>query len=150
VLAKLARDPNRFLATIQIGIILAGFLASATAAVSLAKPIVPLLSFLDGASTAASGALPATATQPTPTWPCGNRCCPACGSTTRHTHKTWMIEDDIPEVAQCDRLGHALHGIRGVYSHTTTAMITVLLNRLQQRWTTAIGTDPDDSTPRAA
>ena len=33
VLARLARDPNRFLATIQIGITLAGFLASATAAV---------------------------------------------------------------------------------------------------------------------
>ena len=37
-LAKLARDPNRFLATIQIGITLAGFLASAAAAVSLARP----------------------------------------------------------------------------------------------------------------
>jgi putative hemolysin len=32
-LARLARDPNRFLATIQIGITLAGFLASASAAV---------------------------------------------------------------------------------------------------------------------
>ena len=42
-LVRLARDPNRFLATIQIGITLAGFLASATAAVSLADPIVPLL-----------------------------------------------------------------------------------------------------------
>jgi putative hemolysin len=50
VLAKLARDPNRFLATIQIGITLAGFLASATAAVSLAEPLVPLLDWLDGAA----------------------------------------------------------------------------------------------------
>ncbi|QSB17353.1 HlyC/CorC family transporter [Natronosporangium hydrolyticum] len=41
VLAKLARDPNRFLATIQIGITLAGFLASATAAVTLAQLILP-------------------------------------------------------------------------------------------------------------
>ena len=32
-LAELARDPNRFLATIQVGITLAGFLASAFAAV---------------------------------------------------------------------------------------------------------------------
>ena len=31
-LVRLARDPNRFLATIQIGITMAGFLASATAA----------------------------------------------------------------------------------------------------------------------
>ena len=49
-LARLARDPNRFLATIQIGITLAGFLASAAAAVSLAKPLVPLLSFLGDAA----------------------------------------------------------------------------------------------------
>ncbi|WP_432982361.1 hemolysin family protein [Dactylosporangium sp. CA-233914] len=45
-LARLARDPNRFLSTIQIGITLAGFLASATAAVSLAEPVEPLLGFL--------------------------------------------------------------------------------------------------------
>ncbi|MEU5948972.1 CNNM domain-containing protein [Micromonospora sp. NPDC047465] len=49
VLARLARDPNRFLATIQIGITLAGFLASAAAAVSLARPLVPLLGALGGA-----------------------------------------------------------------------------------------------------
>lgn len=42
----LASDPNRFLATIQIGITLAGFLASATAAVTLAEPLVEPLSFL--------------------------------------------------------------------------------------------------------
>ncbi len=49
-LVRLARDPNRFLATIQIGITLAGFLASATAAVSLAEPLVPALGFLGGAA----------------------------------------------------------------------------------------------------
>ncbi|MEV4347779.1 hemolysin family protein [Actinoplanes sp. NPDC049596] len=49
-LAKLARDPNRFLATIQIGITLAGFLASASAAVSLAKPLTGPLSFLGSAA----------------------------------------------------------------------------------------------------
>jgi len=49
-LAALARDPNRFLATIQIGITLAGFLASASAAVSLAEPLEEPLSFLGGAS----------------------------------------------------------------------------------------------------
>ncbi|MDQ3661171.1 MAG: hemolysin family protein [Actinomycetota bacterium] len=50
VLAQLARDPNRFLATIQIGITLAGFLASATAAVSLARPLIEVLSFLGDAA----------------------------------------------------------------------------------------------------
>lgn len=49
-LVHLARDPNRFLATIQIGITLAGFLASATAAVALAEPLVPALGFLGGAA----------------------------------------------------------------------------------------------------
>lgn len=48
VLAHLARDPNRFLATIQIGITLAGFLASASAAVSLAGPLVEPLSGVFG------------------------------------------------------------------------------------------------------
>src|SRR6476620_2598539 len=50
VLARLSRDPNRFLATIQIGITLAGFLASATAAVSLSEPLVKPLSFLGSAA----------------------------------------------------------------------------------------------------
>jgi putative hemolysin len=50
VLARLAREPNRFLATIQIGITLAGFLASAAAAVSLAQPLEAPLSFLGGAA----------------------------------------------------------------------------------------------------
>lgn len=40
VLSRLARQPNQFLATIQVGITLAGFLASATAAVTLAQPLV--------------------------------------------------------------------------------------------------------------
>ena len=50
VLGRLTRDPNRFLATIQIGITLAGFLASATAAVSLSQPLVEPLGFLGAAA----------------------------------------------------------------------------------------------------
>ena len=50
VLARLARQPNQFLATIQIGITLAGFLASAAAAVSLAEPLEGPLGFLGGAA----------------------------------------------------------------------------------------------------
>jgi putative hemolysin len=48
VAARLAEDPTRFLATIQIGITFAGFLASAIAAVSLAKPLVPTFENLFG------------------------------------------------------------------------------------------------------
>lgn len=50
VLARLARDPNRFLATIQVGITLAGFLASAVAAITLAEPLVLNLEFLGSAA----------------------------------------------------------------------------------------------------
>jgi putative hemolysin len=52
LVAQLAKDPNQFLSTIQIGITLAGFLASAAAAVALAEPLVPLLGFLGGAAEA--------------------------------------------------------------------------------------------------
>jgi putative hemolysin len=48
LVARLARDPNQFLSTVQIGITLAGFLASAVAAVSLAEPLVEPLAFLGG------------------------------------------------------------------------------------------------------
>lgn len=50
ILAGLARDPNRFLATIRIGITLVGFLAAATAAVLLDEPLVPLMGFLGRAA----------------------------------------------------------------------------------------------------
>jgi magnesium and cobalt exporter, CNNM family len=46
LVARLARDPSQFLSTVQIGITLAGFLASAAAAVSLAGPLVEPLGFL--------------------------------------------------------------------------------------------------------
>ncbi|MFG3603367.1 hemolysin family protein [Micromonospora chersina] len=49
-LIRLAREPNRYLATIQLGITLAGFLASAAAAVSLAEPLVGPLGFLGRAA----------------------------------------------------------------------------------------------------
>jgi len=49
-LVRLARDPNRYLATIQIGITLAGYLASATAAVTLALPLVSALGLLGKAA----------------------------------------------------------------------------------------------------
>ena len=54
LLARLARQPNQFFATIQIGITLAGFLASAAAAVSLAEPLTEPLSFLGGAAEGAA------------------------------------------------------------------------------------------------
>ncbi|MFU8874195.1 hemolysin family protein [Micromonospora sp. SL4-19] len=49
-LVRLAREPNRYLATIQLGITLAGFLASAAAAVSLAQRLAGPLGFLGRAA----------------------------------------------------------------------------------------------------
>src|SRR5215207_6214991 len=54
LVSKVARDPNQFLSTVQIGITLAGFLASAAAAVSLAAPLVEPLGFLGAAARPAS------------------------------------------------------------------------------------------------
>jgi integrase len=69
----------------------------------------------------------------------------------RHTHKTWLIEDDIPEVAQAKRLGHRLPGVRGIYSHVTPAMNQRIIDRLQDRWrATERYTRPADDDPAAA
>lgn len=54
VVARLARDPNRFLATIQIGITLSGFLASAAAAVTLAEPLTPYFGWFGNAADTAA------------------------------------------------------------------------------------------------
>jgi integrase len=51
----------------------------------------------------------------------------------RHTNKTWMIEDEAPEVLRHKRLGHKLGGMR-IYSHVTQPMIDELLGGLQRRW----------------
>jgi integrase len=65
----------------------------------------------------------------------------------RHTHKTWLIEDGIPEVAQAKRLGHRLGGVRGIYSHVTEPMQQRIAHALQQRWqaSTDRPSGPDDT-----
>jgi integrase len=52
----------------------------------------------------------------------------------RHTHKTWLIEDGIPEIAQARRMGHRLPGVRGIYSHVTAVMEHTVADALQHRW----------------
>ncbi|GAA4382925.1 tyrosine-type recombinase/integrase [Actinomadura verrucosospora] len=51
----------------------------------------------------------------------------------RHSHKTWMLEDAIPEVLQAERLGHTVPGIRGVYSHVSDTMRDVICILQPQR-----------------
>lgn len=56
----------------------------------------------------------------------------------RHGHKTWMAEDGIPEILQAERMGHAVGGMRGVYTHVSPAMREQLIEALQVRWETAL------------
>ena len=61
----------------------------------------------------------------------------------RHTHKTWMIEDNVPEVAQAKRLGHRLPGVRGIYSHVSLIVEQRLIDGLQKRWEDTGQPQPD-------
>jgi hypothetical protein len=56
----------------------------------------------------------------------------------RHSHKTWMIEDKIPEVLAELRLGHEIPGIRGAYSHASEQMRQELKDALQARWESSL------------
>ncbi|MCP2170099.1 site-specific integrase [Goodfellowiella coeruleoviolacea] len=59
----------------------------------------------------------------------------------RHSHKTWMIADGIPDVAQARRLGHRIPDkIEHIYSHVAPEVEARLLAALQRRWTTAVST----------
>lgn len=52
--ADLARSPSRYLSALQLGITLAGFLASASAAVELSDPVAASLGFLGGSAQGAA------------------------------------------------------------------------------------------------
>jgi integrase len=52
----------------------------------------------------------------------------------RHSHKTWMAEDGIPEILAEQRLGHKVPGMRGLYAHASDRMRDDLRNALQARW----------------
>ena len=70
----------------------------------------------------------------------------------RHSHKTWMIADLVPEIAQSRRLGHILHDkIQQTYSHVASEVEQRLLDSLQDRWDKAVAnstTDPQRCTYR--
>jgi hypothetical protein len=52
----------------------------------------------------------------------------------RHSHKTWMAEDAIPEILAEQRLGHQVPGMRGLYAHASERMRDELKAALQARW----------------
>jgi len=66
----------------------------------------------------------------------------------RHSHKTWLIADNIPEIAQARRLGHHLaNRLVEVYSHVAPEIETRLLNSLEHRWKQATRHRPTDNRP---
>lgn len=57
----------------------------------------------------------------------------------RHSHKTWMIADGVPEIAQAHRLGHILGDkIQQTYSHVAPEVEHRLLAGLVERWDKAL------------
>ena len=52
----------------------------------------------------------------------------------KHSHKTWMAEDGIPEILAEQRLGHQVPGMRGLYAHASERMRDELTAALQARW----------------
>jgi hypothetical protein len=52
----------------------------------------------------------------------------------RHSHKTWMAENGIPEILAEQRLGHEVPGMRGLYAHASQRMRDDLMAALQARW----------------
>ena len=52
----------------------------------------------------------------------------------RHSHKTWLIADGVPEIAQARRLGHHLQDrIMETYSHVAPEVEQRLLDGLEAR-----------------
>ncbi|WP_304450662.1 tyrosine-type recombinase/integrase [Nocardiopsis sp. YSL2] len=56
----------------------------------------------------------------------------------RHTQRTWLAEDEIPEVARAARLGHKMLGMARVYEHVTPQMRQRVLSALESRWTQSV------------
>lgn len=53
----------------------------------------------------------------------------------RHSHKTWLIADGAPEIAQARRLGHHLPDrVVATYSHVAPEVEQRLLDGLEARW----------------
>ena len=52
----------------------------------------------------------------------------------RHSHKTWMAEDGIPEILAEQRLGHQVPGMLGLYAHASQQMRENPTAALQTQW----------------
>jgi hypothetical protein len=53
----------------------------------------------------------------------------------RHSHKTWFIEDGVPDIAQARRLGHTPHNrMDGIFGHVAASAEARLVQGLEDRW----------------
>jgi integrase len=53
----------------------------------------------------------------------------------RHSHKTWLIADGVPQIAQARRLGHHLDDrVIETYSHVAPEVEQRLIDGLEARW----------------
>jgi integrase len=52
----------------------------------------------------------------------------------RHTHRTWLADEGIPEVGRAARLGHRMPGMGNVYEHVTPETKARILEVLTRRW----------------
>jgi hypothetical protein len=52
----------------------------------------------------------------------------------RHTQRTWLAEDEIPEAARAARLGHTVPGMGRVYGHVTPQLRRRVPSVLETRW----------------
>lgn len=69
----------------------------------------------------------------------------------RHSHKTWMIADNVPEIAQARRLGHILNDkIQQTYSHVAADVEARLVDGLSDRWCKAVVGSSEAPAWRAA
>ncbi|MCA1229962.1 tyrosine-type recombinase/integrase [Saccharopolyspora sp. 6M] len=61
----------------------------------------------------------------------------------RHSHKTWLITDAIPEIAQACRLGHTLQNpMQQTYSHVSSEVEHRTITALQDRWDKTLANAP--------
>lgn len=56
----------------------------------------------------------------------------------RHTQRTWLAEENVPEVARAARLGHTVAGMGRVYEHVTPEMERRVRSVLESRWTRSV------------
>jgi integrase len=56
----------------------------------------------------------------------------------RHTHRTWLADDGIPEIGRAARLGQKMRGMGGIYEHVTPETKQRIVDVLQARWETSL------------